>query len=314
MKKIFIIVCKTFVRILIALVALIVLAWIGLNISKFFIYKDFYSVLTKVSKNPGLNDGYVPQGTTFFDGCYYTAGYMPDNTASRIYKIDPKTKKSVFVKLTSNGNDFTGHTGGLQYFDGDFYLANESDGLYKFSAELLKNAKKGDFVEIGSPINVNSNTSFVFADDNYLYVGEFNFDVYVCENPFTHNGVQNKAIVEKFNKNDLSKPVAVYSIPDKVQGFCVTDKGTIVLSTSWGLNSSEILVYKTEDIAKTDSTMFGAPVFFLGEPTQIIVAPPMSEDFDIVDGKVVTMFESASNKYFFGKPFFAYYMAGLDID
>lgn len=314
MKKTLFILCKKPIRILIALITFVILIYTSLSVSKFFFYKEYFEILTKVSDNPGLNDDYIPQGITFFHDSYYTTGYMKNGKTSRIYRVNPQTKEIYFVKLLSNGRAFTGHTGGLQYDNGWFYLANGKDGLYKFSVELVENANNGDSIEIGHPIKVNNSTSFVFTDADFLYTGEFNHGSYVCKNAFSFNGINHNAIVEKFSKNDLSAPIAIYSIPNKVQGFCITDKGTIVLSTSYGLASSVLYVYKASDIIETGCIMHGAPVYFLGDPTDTILAPPMTEDLDIVNGKIITMFESASNKYIFGKPFGAHYIAGLDIE
>jgi len=38
----------------------------------------------------------------------------------------------------------------------------------------------------------------------------------------------------------------------------------------------------------------------------------MAEGLDYYDGKVITLTESASNKYIFGKLFFAFKIVGLD--
>ena len=40
----------------------------------------------------------------------------------------------------------------------------------------------------------------------------------------------------------------------------------------------------------------------------------MSEDLDYYDGKVITLFESACDKYIFGKFFFANKIVSLDIN
>ena len=40
----------------------------------------------------------------------------------------------------------------------------------------------------------------------------------------------------------------------------------------------------------------------------------MSEDLDWFNGRVVTLFESASDKYIFGRFFFAFDIVGLDLE
>lgn len=297
--------------------ALILLGLLGLNLFKFGYYHEYFSLLSKEAKNPGLSENFVPQGITHCDNLFVTVGYMSDNSNSRIYTVDYLTGEVNYFPLISDGRSFMGHTGGIQYSNGYLYLANEGNSLYKFTAASVYQ-KNGTKIEIGSPIKLNSNTSFVFGKDDYLYVGEFFKDPeYPCLNEISYNGKTHYAIVEKYDISDLSKPLAVYSIPELVQGFCVKSDGTIILSTSWSVNSSKLYVYEPEKIVKTGTTYNGAEVYFLTEPSKTIKAPAMSEDLDIItiqnQEKVITMFESACNKYIFGKLFFANYIASLDI-
>ena len=62
--------------------------------------------------------------------------------------------------------------------------------------------------------------------------------------------------------------------------------------------------------------MQGAPVYFLdrNDVTEDIVAPPMSEDLDLVDGKIIYLSECACDKYVLGKLFFDYHIYGLDLE
>ncbi len=314
-NKILSVIFKIFGIILFSVIAIVFLAWLGLNVFKHIHYKDYFSVLDKVAKNPGLSDDFVPQGITSYDDFFVTVGYMSTDENSRIYIVDKISGKTKYFSLVSEGEGFTGHTGGLQYINGFFYLANEGNALYKFPAEVIYEEESN--IEIGSPIKMNNNTSFVFAKDDYLYVGEFHKEVnYPCDNVISFGKKTHNAIVSKYDITDLTKPVAIYSIPEMIQGFCIKDDGTIILSSSWGLNSSNFYIYSPEKVAKTDIIYDDVPVFFLTEPSKIVKAPAMSEDLDIVnlsDGseKVVTMFESASNKYLYGKFFFANYIATL---
>ena len=315
MKKILKIIAKVIGGIVGGAVALFLLAWIGLAIGKYFIYWDYYKIRSKEARNPGLNNGYVSQGCTYNDdeAYYVTAGYMADDTVSRLYKIDKKNKKITYYTMTSGGKDFYGHTGGLQYTGGYFYLANESDGVYKFSASLLGDNKT---VEIGSPIMVNNHSSYIFSDDKYIYVGEYNDDNnYPCTNEIVYNGKIHRAIVTKYAVNDLSKPLEIYSVENNMQGFAVTPAGNIVLSRSYALYSSNFYVYTPESLIDTGKTMDGAKVWFLDkENARDIKAPPMSEDLDYKDGKIIYMAEFACNKYIVGKLFFDYFIYGLRLE
>ena len=288
----------------------------GLNIFKYIYYSDYFTKMEKIAKNPGLTDDFMPQGITCVDNYYATAGYMLSGQSSRIYLVDKETGETKYFSLLTQGESFTGHTGGLQYFNGFFYLANEGNSLYKFPAELIY--EKENQIEIGLPIKMNNNTSFVFIRDNFLYVGEFcKIDVYPCNNLISYEGKEHRAIISKYELSDLTKPVAIYSIPDLVQGFCIKKDGTIILSRSWGLNPSTFYIYEPKNIIKTGTVYNGAEVYFLSEPSNVLKAPSMSEDLDIVinsDGteSFITMYESATNKYLFGKFFFANYIAKIN--
>lgn len=297
--------------------ALVLLVLLGLNLFKFGYYNEYFSLLSKEAKNPGLSENFVPQGITHCDNLFVTVGYMADDTNSRIYTVDYITGEVKHFPLISDGRSFVGHTGGIQYSNGYFYLANEGNSLYKFTAASVYQ-KNGTKIEIGLPIKLNSNTSFVYGKENYLYVGEFHKNPeYPCTNEISYNGQTHYAIVEKYDISDLSKPLAVYSIPELVQGFCVKSDGTIVLSTSWSVNSSKFYIYEPEKIVKTGTSYNGADLYFLTEPSKTVKAPAMSEDLDIISiqnhEKVITMFESACNKYVFGKFFFANYIASLGL-
>ena len=284
-KKLF----KIFILLISFIFAIAIIGLTGLNISKYGIYSTYFSSLTKESKTPGLNQGFIPQGLTFFDNHFVSVGYMTDYSASRIYSVD----------------------------NGFLYLANEGNSLYKFSSDLLKQ-ESGTIIDIGKPVKVNTNTSFIYGKDNYLYIGEFHKpEFYECSNRIEHNGKTNYAIVEKYDISDFSTPLETYSIPEQIQGFCIKDDGTVILSSSWGISSSKFYVYEPKDVIKIQDYNNSA-TYFLGDATKTIKAPAMSEDLDIFvnkDGKekIITIFESASNKYFYGKLFFANYIAGMDL-
>ena len=297
---------KLLLKIICGLVALVITVLIALNVAKFVIYSDYYQMKDNYCINPGLNHGAVPQGIAVDEerDIVLTSAYMKDNTASRIYVTNSKNKVHI-TELTQNGKAFKGHVGGISLSKDDVFIADGSK-IYKLKLDDVMNE---DYVEIGDGITVNNQAQFTFADDNYLYVGEFNYaDHYVCENEIGDY----KAICTKYSLDDLTTPVAIYSIRDKVQGFCVTDKGDIVLSTSWSVANSYFYVYRSENI-KQEGEYKGTPLYILDNEDLTIKAPAMSEDLSFSNGKVYTMFESACDKYIFGKFFFANKVVGFEI-
>lgn len=291
---------------ILGVLALVSFVLVSLNLVKFVLYSEYYSSKTDYCINPGLNEGAVQQGIAVDveRDLVLTSTYMANKTASRIYITNSKNEDR-YVELYKNGKPYTGHVGGIS-LSGDYvYIANDSK-IYKVS---LNDVLNNDKIDIGQGVEVNNQASFTFADDNYLYVGEFNYaDHYVCNNAIG----EYKAICTKYSLDDLTTPLAIYSIRDKVQGFCVTDSGDIVLSTSWSLADSHFYIYRSENI-KQSGEYKGVPLYILDNEDKVVKAPAMSEDLSFSNGKVYTMFESACNKYIFGKFFFANKVVALEL-
>ena len=294
--------------VLASIIGVIAVIIIIANITVHITHHDFYKLKTNIASNPGVLDNYVPQGIAFnTDENYYaTCGYMKKHEPSRIYTVNKDTKVQTIYELTSDGEPWNGHTGGLSYSNGKFYLASEKDGVFVFDASLLENntkkSKQIKTLEIGKPVIVNNNSSFCSTDDKYLYVGEFaHVPAYPCVHDVTYNGKTNTAIMTKYALNNLSKPLAVYSIPDDVQGCVFTDDGYAITSKSWALTYAAYDVYSPETIVKTDLTMDGAPVYFFTEYSKRISSIFFTEDVAIVGDKMITMTEGGANKYYTGK-------------
>ena len=294
-----------------ALSAIFILVFGGINVFKFIYYHEYYSLREELCINPGLSDGYIPQGITYVENknILLTSGYMSNKKASRIYITDFNNNSS-YVSLSQNGKEFNGHVGGIASLNNDVYLANE-EKLYKLNLNDILNNKT---VDVKEGIDVNNAASFVFSDDNDIYVGEFHDGgKYVTNHPYETKEGMHYAIITAYSKDDLTKPLRVYSVRNKVQGFCITPKGDMILSTSYGLSDSIYYVYHQNEITKTDLTLDNAPVYFLENCARKLKGPAMSEDLDIYDDKVITLTESASDKYIFGKFFFANKIISLNL-
>ena len=73
-------------------------------------------------------------------------------------------------------------------------------------------------------------------------------------------------------------------------------------------------MYNQKDLVDLKTTFDGAPVYALNNCTKQIKGPAMAEGLDYYNGKVITLTESASNKYIFGKFFFATNIVSLDFN
>lgn len=313
MKKVLKFILKFIVGIFSIVISLLLIIVILFNIIKFPIYAEYYSIKTDICVNPGLNDGFICQGITACEdeNKFFVSGYMKDKSNSRIY-ITNVDNESYYVKLIQNGELFNGHVGGIATTNGNVYLANDNK-VYVFTVNDLINAKPYSNIEIGDGIEVNNSASFIYTDDKYIYVGEFHDGgKYVTNHIYETNDGEYHAIVSRYDVDDLTKPNLIYSIRNKVQGICFTPDNRVILSTSYGLASSTYYIYDLEDSINSGNTLDGAPVYYLDNVKKEIKGPAMSECLDYYDGKVITLTESASNKYIFGKLFFANYIVGLD--
>ena len=301
--------------VLISLLALILLAWGGLNLVKFALYGEYYGAKENVCKNPGLGDGFVCQGIAVSeaDGRIFVSGYMKDKSASRIYVTDFDSH-SYYVELEkANGKPFTGHAGGVAVTGDTLYIANGGK-IYMLSVAEVLAAKEGDSISVGEGVEVNSAASFVYTDEQYLYVGEFHDgENYTTDHPYQTADGMYYAIIERYPINDLTAPDKVYAIRNKVQGACFTPDGKVMLSTSYGLADSVYYIYNESDATPSGEVLDGAPVYYLDNCERQFKGPAMGEDLDWYDGKVITLNESASDKYIFGKFFFANKIVALDI-
>lgn len=307
---------KICVIILAAILALLILVIGGLNIAKFVLYRDYYAIESAVCTNPGLNDGFVCQGIAAADDAdvILVSGYMKDDRPSRIY-VTTTDSDSYYIKLCRDGDPFTGHAGGIAVSGDRVYLASESR-VYDFPLADVLNAEKDWNVEIGPGTEVNNKASFLYSDDEYLYVGSFTRTETdrTAEHIFETAEGTHYAICSVYPIGDLSAPVRIYSIRDLVQGICFMPDGNIVMSTSYGLRDSVYYVYDKNDAVDSGRTLDGAPVYYFDPPEKEIKGPAMAEGLDWFRGKIITLTESASDKYIYGKLFFANDIVGLDIN
>ena len=247
-----------------------------------------------------------------------TSGYMTNNSPSRIYITNEKNE-SRYVEVYVKSGPSKAHLGGIAISNGVVYICRGSD-ISVITLEELMTAD--DKIVITENHEVINKASSCFADDKYLYVsefassGSFEKDHYVE----TNDGVYS-AICSVYSLDDLDTPLWVYSTRNKVQGFCVTDNGTVVLSTSQSFYSSEYYIYNKENIRLSESEYVydkednkSLPLYILDNPSNVIKGTCMSEDLSYYNGKVYSLTESACNKYILGKFFFAFDIFSLDIE
>ena len=297
-----------------------------LNLAKFAIYSEYYSVKTDICKNPGLGDGFVCQGICYYDPQekILVSGYMKNGENSRIYVTDTDDDSYYVIVKYGSEKDFTGHSGGIAISRGYAYVAS-GDKIYGISLDDILSAQNGEEVRISKIIPVNNAAAFIFADEDHVYVGEYHDgkEIFTDHLYDTPNGAQ-YAIVTRYTSDEISAyhktqhptvtPDRIYSIRNNVQGMCVTPDGDIVLCTSYGIDSTYYYVYAEADVTPLGATLDVAPVYYLGYETRRIKGPAMGEGIALYGDSVITLSESASDKYVFGKLFFADKIVLLDFD
>jgi hypothetical protein len=304
------------------------LIYIGFYVGTGIVYSEFFKDAKTEFRTPGLDDGIVPQGFAYSPekNVYLQCGYMTDGvSASRIYIVDGKNTSSVrYVNLiASDGSAYLGHTGGITV-SGDFvWLANDGDDgdnlVWVLSLSEILSLENGEGVALTKSFKPESRSAFCYADDEYLWVGEFYrggayetaenhaFSGVNCE-----DGIQNAIIcayrLDATKETGIASetPEKILSVTDEVQGFTRTPDGGFILSTSWSISTSKLHFHKNvlEGAADAELEVNGTkvPVWHLDADTltKQLELPPMSEEVIVKDGRVWVVLESACQKYIFG--------------
>ena len=133
------------------IVALVLCFVLVLNVGKFGIYHNYYSIRSVICTNHGLSDNFHSQGTAVTnDGKYVlTSGYMSDKTNSRIYITDTETDTTQYVKLTKNGKDNKYHCGGVA-ISGDTVYVVSNDTIFPLSFSEMLSVGNGGLIDLGT--------------------------------------------------------------------------------------------------------------------------------------------------------------------
>ncbi len=306
-----------------ALVALVLVCAIGyfrLSVA------PYYSASDKAFIIPALNDGFVPQGM-HYDAereHFLVTGYSSVGEPSPVYIVSEENSgenyKTVYL-MKEDESDFKGHVGGIAVSGKYVYIAGGDDRcLYVYSYDEILNSDDGGSVSCKGQFSTKTSdndyvdVSCVTVFEDRIIIGEFYRDVDYPTLPShkmtTKGGDYNQALAVAFELSDGAEfgidptPVAAYSMPDQVQGMYFTDE-KIYLSTSYGVTFSHIYEYDTSRVAQSEITVLGnQTVLYELDSSSLSYdykIAPMSEEIEMVDGKLYVMCESASNKYKFGK-------------
>ena len=324
---------KALITVPIVILALIALVLIGARFYFRIPVSAYYGASEKAFVIPGLSEDLVPQGLDYVEseGIYLVGGYQKDGSYSRVYRVDKASGKSqgYVVLADSEGNGVSPHAGGLGvHGDYLFVAGDEVASIYIYNLNDVLSADSGDTVKMENTfaaycLQDRINVAFLCFTEDRLIVGEFYRDpnYMTAESHWitTPAGDENRALAYAYPFSDeegsvcgISQlPSEIYSLPGLVQGMAVRD-GKIWISQSYGTAKSTISCYDVSGSDPVDSRGFiysgraeadiFIPIYALDSSTLAasFEAPPMAEEIIFVDGKLLTMCESASSKYFFG--------------
>jgi hypothetical protein len=227
----------------------------------------------------------------------------------------------------------------MEYFGDYVYITGEdSHGLDVFLADDILSGKS-EAKMLGTVKTYNSPAQVYAYEQNgqkYILAGSYHKNETVYETPeheriTTPTGDENTSVMTVFRLDEnaefgiQSEPVAIISAREMIQGICITPDGQMVISSSWGLATSNLFFYDlskvqhTEDyryageikygdlesgeVVAVEEFDFTIPCYYVDSSCLVdtVVAPPMSEELVCLDGKIIVFCESACNKYMFGK-------------
>ena len=311
--------------ILSVLVGLVVLVFFGARLYFRIPVSDFYKASSKEFVIPGLSESYVPQGFDYIEDVdsFLISGYLSDGRPSRIYVVGREKGDARYVSLANDkGEGLAIHAGGLKKYKNFIYVTgNEDPYIYVFDSNEVLNAEDGSTVRMLGVIDTSFGgdylrTDFLCITDDSLITGEFYRDP-DFPTPESHifktsDGAVTNALAISFKFSDTEKfgikpnPSKAYALPALTQGMTFHD-GKMWLSASYAVSMSDICAYDPDSFEKAGriKTRKGKniPVYMVKPGSELtdLKLPPMSEEILFLDGRLFTMFESATNNHFFGK-------------
>lgn len=291
-------------------------------------YRVFYSRADREFSVPGLNENFVPQGMNPCGGGHYLiSGYIAGTGESRIYYITRGEKTREIRVRRNDGRELRSHSGGI-CVNGPFtYLAGGNGNCYVLSSANLFDGTSHSAKVLGT-IKTGNAASFCCLRGDNLLVGEYEygkrFQTPVSHHIKTPAGDENRGLIWSYSLNGNCKfgvdPLcnAVYSIPSRIQGMCFTDDGRIVLSASCFRTSSQLLLYNTYSVLQGQKGIYWVgnhpvPLYYMDSMAcqDAVPLPPFSEQPALESGKLLIIFESASNRFRFGRLVGGQYVYGL---
>lgn len=313
-----------------ALAGIALVALIGVNVFVRVAYAPFYQQAEVAFPIPAVNNGFICQDLDRLEhgDAWLFSGYAADHGPSPVYRRSADGSVQQLFLAFPDGAVYDGHGSAITSSGRYVYVACEG-GLLVFEESDFTEAADGDIVRALGKIELDFTPAFANVEGNYLLAGNFyhpgSYETPDEHHVLTADGTENPAVIYAYPISDTAQwglvdaPDAVLSIPERIQGTCLTDDGRIVLSQSYGLATSHLLAYDTTRLTQ-DGTFTAdgqeVPLYCLDSRSLVedVAAPPMTEGIESYEGRVYVSEESASNRYIFGKLYGAGVVYALDMN
>ncbi len=271
----------------------------------------------------------------FVIGYYYPEGKRP----SRLALVDAKSGariKSVNL-LKPGGLPYIGHAGGVAAYKNHIWVTSESRA-WRLTAKDLKQAKNGDTLRFRDFFKSESRGSFAFVAEGMLWLGDYYAPVKGEEPPAARYDkdsgnaawcigykLNNKASmgISKLKRNgDSAVPKAMLSIQNYVQGACITSTGELLFSASFSTHEASWLwrypslqsIMEQPPAREITLDKQKYPLWVIAADMALSkqILAPMSEGICQLNGRIFTLYESASQLFRKQAELFADHVFALD--
>ncbi|MDD9270766.1 lamin tail domain-containing protein [Paenibacillus sp. GCM10023248] len=315
-------------------------------------YQEAWAIGGKGPIIPGLVQGHVPQGMSYYaDGqreWILMAAYHFSGDPSTLAIVNAKTgllEKYVHLKDT-DGSIYIGHAGGVAVSKENVWLSSGKK-MYRMPIQTLIDAPNEGFAQFADSFGVVTNASFAAYADGMLWVGEYSNPPSYTTSP-SHQMVNRDgethlswiaaypldendrlpASTPSFREENMDKYVPEYilSIGDKIQGVAF-NKGEVLLTYNYGRPYNSILRFRMPKVAdaatrSADTSIGGVtvPVWLLDSKNKLgsINVPTGAENMFIRkeagDDHLYVNFESGANHMRFLSSYSMDRLLKLDLD
>ncbi|MDQ0885457.1 hypothetical protein QFZ81_000545 [Paenibacillus sp. V4I9] len=237
-------------------------------------YRAAWDVGEKGPIIPGLVQGHVPQGMSYFADNQHEwilmAAYHYTGDPSTLAIVDAKTgtlEKYVNLK-NPDGSIYTGHAGGVAVSRDNIWLSS-GKRMYRMPIQTLIDTPDQGFAQFADSFGVVTNASFAAYEDGILWVGEYSNPPSYTTSPShqmqNRNGESHLSWIvgyeldindrlpsdtPSFREESMDKfvPKYVISIGDKIQGVAF-NKGEVLLTYNHGRPYNSIVRYAMPNVS-----------------------------------------------------------------